>query len=91
MLKTTMGYKQNSYHALIALVLGDPLPPIHKVEKAVNKIVADIDNIPPSSGLYSSLNIYEVVWVLYHYSDYRDEKQCLRLLKQLLTLTSVSP
>ena len=91
MFETPISYKKNSYYALIALVLGDPLPPIHKVEKAVNKIVADIDNIPPSSGLYSSLNIDEVVWVLYHYTDYREEKQCIRLLKQLFALTGVSP
>ena len=91
MLKTIIGYKQNSYYALIALVLGDPLPPRHKVEKAVHKIVADIDSIHPFSALYSGLSIYEVIWVLYHHTDYRDKKQCIRLLKQLFALTGVSP
>ena len=89
MFKTTISCKHNAYFALIALILGDPLPPWHKVDKAVNKIVVDIDNMHPSSVLCSSLSIDEVVWVLYHYSDYREEKQCIRLLKQLFALTGV--
>ena len=47
---------QDAYFALIALVLGDPLPPRHKVEKAVHKIVADINLIYPYSHRYPFLS-----------------------------------
>ena len=34
-----------AYFALTALTLGDPLPPRHTVEKAVNRIVAETDDV----------------------------------------------
>ena len=59
---------------MIALSLGDPLPPRHAVENVVNEIVTYLKNMNFKKGLlFNEATAVGAMWILYYYFNYRDE------------------